>query len=655
MTRIRLFHPEARRFLLLLGAGWFWVAALGQSSWASPGTVYLVVGSDTAIWNAVTTVDVYTRHPHYRQDSFTASNAPIFQVMDPAWRAKFKDSFGQSIKFTWWMMGGNLYRDADNLNVPVPNTMTLHLMQQYHGAAIRQFGDELSLHYHTFKWSDYNGTGIYYWNQTRTFNECRADFDVTVAQYFLEEGIFPISFRSGWHFMDADWQAYLNELIPYCFHDNYGVNVPWYTNSGPIAGVEDWSHAPSTFVPFHPSTNDYQAPGDGKGWNVRSVKIQSLTQPVVDQLFSQAASGLDQVACFWTHLPENFVASIAKLGSLISVASSNKPTVPFRYCTAVDAMQRWRGLTNEVPPELQVLDTVRNQAVTLAITSNVPIFQRRPFVCIRDLFGQYQDVSWACVATGTNAWSITLPIPAGSIAKVGIAVTDAAGNLASKVFRYVPDDLYLDDLDPQYAEGQGNWSSTTNAAWGIDARQMLLSQGSTAEASWDLPLSWSGRYRVSVQVPGLTNAATNIVFNFLAGSTNLLSVLLPDGIATNQWAFVGSVDLNQAVSNRVQLVVDGTGQAGRYALADVLRIVPAPETSFPSINTNDPVQLLPTPEGYILRFAAGAGVHYALQRSSALGSPWSTLQIATPNQSGVLEYEEEKPPASRSFYRIVPQ
>ena len=84
---------------------------------AQPGHVYLVVGSDTAIWNAGTTVDVYTRHPHYSQDSFTVPGNPSFQVMDPSWRNQYRDSSGQPIKFTWWMMGGNIYRDADNVNV----------------------------------------------------------------------------------------------------------------------------------------------------------------------------------------------------------------------------------------------------------------------------------------------------------------------------------------------------------------------------------------------------------------------------------------------------------------------------------------------------------------------------------------------------------
>src|SRR5437868_3645051 len=110
---------------------------------SGPGTVYLVMGSDTAIWNDGNTVDVFSRHPYYPLGMFTDPTSPSYTVMDPAWRSQFKDTFGQSVKFTWWMMGGNIYRDADNRNVPVNNTMTLQRMKQYHGAAMQQCGEEL--------------------------------------------------------------------------------------------------------------------------------------------------------------------------------------------------------------------------------------------------------------------------------------------------------------------------------------------------------------------------------------------------------------------------------------------------------------------------------------------------------------------------------
>ena len=632
-----------------------WLIGVAGSLAGTPGTVYLVVGSDTAIWNAVTTVDVYTRHPHYQQDSFTDTNAPIFQVMDPAWRSQFKDSFDQPIKFTWWMMGGNIYRDADNLNVPIANTMTLHLMKKYHGSAIQQFGDELALHYHTYLWSDYNGNGTHYWNQTRTFNECRADFDVTIAQYLLEEGVFPVSFRSGWHFMDQDWQQYLNDLIPFCFHDNYGAAVPWYSSLGPIAGVEDWSHAPSAFVPFHPSTNDYQIPGDTPGWNVRSVKIQALTQAVVDQIFSQAAMGTNQVACFWDHLPESFAANIVKLGGFLGASAANNPKVPFRYCTAVEAMQRWLGATNQPPPVLDVTQNLQDQTVTLSITSSVPIFQQKPFVCLRDVFQQYTDLSQFCVATGSNSWAVTLPVAQNLAAKVGVAVTDAAGNLATRILRYLPDDLYIDNLDPQYSEGPGTWSSTSNAAWGTDARLMLLNSNNVAQADWALPISWSGQYRLAVQVPSIALAATNVVFNIFAGQTNLLSTVFPSGIPTNQWAFVGSVVLDASISNHVSMTVSGTNQPGTYAISDVLRVVPAPDSVSPAVAVQSPVVFLPANNAFVVRFVGHVGIGYTVQRSSELTGAWSTLLVQSPGTTGTLEFEDEKLPPGQAFYRILAQ
>jgi hypothetical protein len=615
------------------------------------GTVYLVLGSDTAIWNAGTTVDVYTRHPHYSQDSFTDAQSPSFQVMDAAWRDRYRDSYGQTIKFTWWMMGGNIYRDADNLNVPLANTMTLYLMQKYHGDAIRTFGDEVSLHYHTFRWNSYNADGEFYWNQTPTFNECREDFDVTLAQYLLEGGVYPVSFRSGWHFMDNDWQNYLNQLLPFCLHDDYGAYRAWYTNTGPIAGVEDWSRAPSAFLPFHPSTNDYQVAGDGKGWNVRSVKMQNLTQADVNQLFSQAAGGEDQVACIWDHLPENFVTNVARVASLIQEAASNNPAVPFRYCTAVEAMQRWLKATNLPPPQLEVNETVLDKIVILTISTSGTIFQDQPFVCLRDAFQNYTNLTASCVATGPNRWRVVLPLPRNLLAKVGVAVTDSAGNLATRILRYLPDDLFLDNLDPEYTELQGSWASTNVAAWGIDARVCLLSSNETARAQWLLPISRSGRYNLSVQVPHLPNMATNLVFNLWAGPSNVASAFFSTALSTNQWVCLGSPRLDQTASNLLEMVVSGTNQPRTYALADVVRVRPLADAYVPDLNQ---VSIFSTLGGFALRYNGVAGWNCAVQRSTDLGSSWTTLATLSAPLDGFVEYEDNSPPPQGAFYRVAP-
>jgi hypothetical protein len=608
------------------------------------GNIYLVIGSDTAIWNAGNTVDVYSRHPYYPQDFYTRPGSPAFQVMDPAWRDQYKDSFGQPVKFTWWLMGGNIYRDASNNNFPFNNTMVPYLMKKYHGDAIRQFGDELSLHYHTFLWSDYTGSGTYYWNQSMTFQECRNDFDYTLAQYLLEEEIFPVSFRSGWHFMDNNWQTYLNDLTPYCMHNNWPAYQPWYFYE-PIGNVQNWWRATPNFIPFHPATNDYQLPGNGRGWDLRSIKMQAMAQSDMDSIFQNAANGVDQIACIWDHLPEDFVDNFEMIDAMAHASESNFPGVQFHYCTAIEGMRRWRGLTNQTPPRIDVTETPDGPNVILTIQSSAPLFQPRPFVAMRDVNRQFSNVTALCVASGPQTWTITLPCPRNQLAKVGVAATDTAGNLATKIIRYLPDDIYVDNLDPQYSETSGNWQSTTNAAWGVDARTALLASNSTARAQWVLPVSNSGFYALSIQLPSIARPAGNMVFNVLAGSSNLFTTSVSKGVPPLQWFALGTVFLDASQTNCLQMTVSGAKQAGTFAMADVVRAVPVPSPPFSRITGQF------TARGLALSFSGIPNAPCQIQRSTDL-EHWTTLTNAQLPAGGTIEYIETAPPSQAAFYRI---
>lgn len=611
------------------------------------GIVYLVVGSDTAVWNDGSTVDVFARHPYYPPDLFTEPSSPSFAVMDPAWRGRFTDSAGQPVKFTWWLLGGNIYRDAANLNVPNPNSLVPYLMKKYHGEAVRFFGDELSLHYHTFIWSDYVGAGNYCWNQAQTFHDCREDFDYTLAQYLLDEEIFPVSFRSGWHYMDNEWQQYLDQLLPFTLHDNWPVAKAWDTNQ-PVNNVQDWSRAPSAFVPFHPATNDYQLPGTGTGWNVRSIKMQNTAQSDLSGIFDKAANGVDQVACIWNHLPESFVTNFVRVDSLVHTAAAGHPGIPFYYCTAVEAMQRWLGTTNRVPPEIDISERVQGQTVTLVLWTSKPIFQPQPFVALRDASGQYSNVTVLCVAApATNSWTITLPVPRNQLAKVGVAVTDLAGNLATRILRYLPDDIYVDNLDPQYSEIQGEWSSTAESAWGTDARMARLGPNDTVQARWLLLVPSSGTYSLAIQVPWIPNPATNLWFNISSGGSNVSTVFFPSALPPLQWVDLGSVRLNANQSNWVDMTVNGTIQPGTWAVADVVRVVPLPDAA----TAKEPLLTgVLTQNGFVVQYRGVSGLNAQFERSLDLAQ-WTTVATMPVPPSGVIEYQETNPPGAAAFYR----
>ena len=101
------------------------------------GKVYLVVGSDTAIWDGL---DITRHHCHFLPDLYTNPQRNAYRVMDPAFRNRFVDSSGHPLKMSWWMLVGSVHLESDNIDVPVPNLMPLHLMMKYQGDAMRQLG-----------------------------------------------------------------------------------------------------------------------------------------------------------------------------------------------------------------------------------------------------------------------------------------------------------------------------------------------------------------------------------------------------------------------------------------------------------------------------------------------------------------------------------
>lgn len=531
------------------------------------GTVYLVIGSDTAIWEGMSTGRFQCT---YRLDLYTDPARNGYAVMDPEFRSKHVDSFGQPLKLTWWMMAGNIFRYATNTNVPIPNIMTLYLMKKYHGDAIQQYGDELSLHYHTFHWSDYDGDGRYYWNQSLTFMECYDDFNYTLAQFLLEEEVFPVSFRSGWHYMDNDWQNYLDELLPFSMHNDYPHKRTDTTE--PLDNTYDWSLAPREFIPYRPSPENYQIPGDGPGWNVRSAHLYTTRRlDLLDTLFNHASKGIDQVACIWGHLPEvDFLENIAKIDSVAHLMESRYPGVKFRYCSAIEAMQLWMGTDDDQAPVLDVEEIVQGNELYFQIYTNEEIFQNNPFVAAKDIYEDYFLVP--CTRVSENSWQTTRGIARDNLAKIGVAVCDTLGNQSIKILRYLPDDIFIDNNDHHYVELEGNWQSTSNAAWDMDARIAQVGSNDSARVQWNLPITQSAMYNISIQVPEISNPVENITFILNKGIIGIDTLHRELPLDAREWVYLHTAYLQASEEITLEMVGRTKAQTGKTMVTDVLKL-----------------------------------------------------------------------------------
>jgi len=541
-----------------------------NSTISTAGEVYLVLGSDTAIWDGMST----SRYNcNYDPQLYTDPSMNAYLVMDPAFRAPLVDSYGTPMKMTWWMMAGNIFRYAVNTDMPVPNTMTLYFMKKYHGDNVIANGDELSLHYHTFYWSDYDNDGIFYWNQSLTFLESLDDFDFTLAQFLIEEKVFPVSFRSGWHYMDNDWQNYLDQrVLPYSMHNDWPAKRTDLTE--PLDNTYDWSISPSTFVPWHPSTTDYRVPGDGPGWNVRSKHFNGVRYlDLMDTVFAAAAAGPDQVACWWGHLPEtDFADNMIILDSLAHRAASRYPGVNFRYCTGIEAMQRWRQSTDSIAPTVQFSEIQNGDYVTFNIQTDEPIFQTQPYVAVKDIYEQY--IVLECIPNGNNEWETTQPVLFASLAKAAVALCDTMGNQTMEFMDFLPDDEFIDNQDAGFVEIHGGWQTYGEASWGTDSRVVGIGQTDSAIAQWQHSISQNTQYSIFIQVPERSDAPDNVTYTIFKDLVPIDTIEFTSGVPTYEWVYLNTVQAQTGSDLIVEVKAKGHNQPGTVLAADVIRITP---------------------------------------------------------------------------------
>lgn len=547
----------------------FFVFGLGSNAF-SAGEVYLVIGSDTAIWSGMNTGKYNCT---YNQSLYTDPTRNAYIVMNPSFRADLVDSYGQTLKMTWWMMAGNIFRYATNTNIPVPNIMTLYLMKKYHGDEIQINGDELSLHYHTFFWSDYDQDGIFYWNQSKTFLESKADFNVTLAQFLLEEQVFPVSFRSGWHYMDNDWQNYLDDrILPYSMHNDYPHKKT--SDPEPIDNIYDWSEAPSAFVPYRPSRDNYQRPGSGPGWEVRSASFWGTrVNDYMDTVFAAANKGPDQVACFWSHLPQtDFPDNIQIIDSLAHRYAQKYPDVKFRYCTAIEAMQRWRKNQDHQSPGVSFTENIIGNDTYFNIETDEDIFQKQPFVAVKNINEDY--IVLDCVQTGTHSWTTLQPVSSAMLVKAGVTVCDSLGNQTMKFITYLPDDAFIDNVDSAYNESVGTWSTSSSYAWGIDSRFSILNKNDSASASWSYTLQKSGYHNIFIQFPDIANRAEQLQFVISNNQQPFDTINVNKLMAAKRWNFLTTINAQSGAEIKVEMSASGRYQSGKTLSADVLKITP---------------------------------------------------------------------------------
>jgi hypothetical protein len=122
---------------------------------------------------------------------------------------------------------------------------------------LKSIGDEIGIHIHTFSWNP----ELSKWVQT-TNPAYETKIVLNSLEMFKKNiGFDPVSVRMGWNTMSNEIMRTLdaNGLLV----DASAIpKASCYGKFGKRDNIHDWSRAPS--IPYHPSSNDYQSPGNMK-------------------------------------------------------------------------------------------------------------------------------------------------------------------------------------------------------------------------------------------------------------------------------------------------------------------------------------------------------------------------------------------------------
>ena len=393
--RLTGWHIAVLSFKLILSVGFCLFISPVKAD--STGIVYIVFAIDTE----PARVDPWQYEQLLDFSCFDKSgpNPMVAEIMDDDWRHKYRDSFGNRPRFSWFIMSHEAIRHATN-----GGCCSVFDALSYYREAISDYGDEIGWHYHHADWCDLDGDGKSSWNQLTTFNGSQYSHgtDLEIAEgllncLLLERGFFPTSFRAGWVWEDNDFSRWLENVIPFDFSAN-PPNKNGPSKQEPLRNQNDWSRAPRSYGGYHPHFEDYQKVGARKRWIFRTIAPNNRRE--WEKIF-RAATDTSQILCFTAHSYDQLAADIdGFLPQLLQLAESAQ--VPIAFATASHAGAAISGKLESPPVTLEL----SKDGDKLLILADHPIFHEFPYCVLVDGSGNYRRVYPQ--ADGDRRWSVDI-------------------------------------------------------------------------------------------------------------------------------------------------------------------------------------------------------------------------------------------------------
>ena len=216
-----------------------------------------------------------------------------------------------------------------------------------------------------------------------------------LCRRLIEFEWFPIVNRAGYHAIRQDSSFFLEQWIPFDYS-----NQAMYRDDGEHFDHHrfgDWRRAPKTWIPYHPSYDDYQTPGSMNRYTTKCLNIGTRLKLIdefeIEMAFKNAIENGSAILSFTNHDFRDIAVDIENVYAKIDRVSRKFPNVSIHNSDAITAMQKVVFSDIDVENEAIKLELETEVGVTsskiLVHCEKGKVFGSQPFLAIKTRDGRY--------------------------------------------------------------------------------------------------------------------------------------------------------------------------------------------------------------------------------------------------------------------------
>lgn len=372
------------------------------------------------------------------------------KITDKSFREKYSDSESRKWRYSWFIMDHSGFSGANPRRRSLGNHV---IFDQYKRWSKKQETslDEINFHYHPLSIrSDAHRCATEYVGSENIFE--------ILARKIIDRQWFPAAYRPGFHSERPDSHWLLEQWIPFDFGNQSGKTSDDQPDLA-RGRFGNWRRAPTSWIPYHPSHDDYQSKGDCRRYIARCLNMdtrhRNLTQEDVTQAFEEAAKKGRSLLAFTDHDHRRMEWHVDKVWSMIDEVSKKFDDVSFRHATAIEGIRAVLDMEDPYPPELGAdLEEIEGSTV-LSVGCQNDIFGPQPFLALKTKSGDYIWQNFD--RPDTSVWTYTFDfhtLPIESIDCIGVAANSPSG--ATDVLKINPEQKRVERRSLNTFEAENN-------------------------------------------------------------------------------------------------------------------------------------------------------------------------------------------------------